>query len=461
MRDQFMGVGLFAKSPNVTAQTRVNLYLEFTPVGDKTRVEAYGTPGLELFVDFGDTPARAHYPLGVLNYVVHRGTFWEINNAGVKTNRGSLLTTSGRCSISDNGLQIMIVDGTYGYIYTIATTTLVQITDGDFPANPTTVTFEGSYFIITTANTGRVNKSASYDGLTWDALDFVTAESNPDNLIRVEQDHGDVVLFGDLTIEFWGNTGALDFPYTRIAGANVEWGLAAKWSVTKFDNSLMFLGKNRMVEVQVVRLNGYQPQRVSTHDIENIMNSASNADATALSYLVDGHPMYQINFPSLLRSFLYDGVTSSWSELKSSGSRHRAEIGSNYLSGKYVSDYANGKIYKFRTDVYTDNGAMIVRELTGRHYEHGMDWFTVNQFILDMETGMGLASGQGSDPQVMLQYSTDNGHTWSEELWTSAGKIGEYHKRAEWWRLGRGRDFLFRVRVSDPIKLVITGVGLK
>ena len=108
MRDQFMGVGLQAKSPNVTAQTRVNMYLEFTPAGDKTRVAAYGTPGLELFCDFGDTPARAHYPLGVLDYVVHRGTFWEVSNAGTKTNRGSLLTTSGRCSVSDNGLQIMM-----------------------------------------------------------------------------------------------------------------------------------------------------------------------------------------------------------------------------------------------------------------------------------------------------------------------------------------------------------------
>ncbi len=460
MRVPLMGLGFQNKSPNVTSQTRVNLYLEFVPEGEKIKVAAYGTPGLELFVDFGSTPVRAHYPVGNYNYVVHRGTLWEVNNAGTKTSRGSLLTTSGRCSMSDNGAQVMIVDGTYGYIYTIATTTLAQITDGDFPANPTTVTFEGGYFLVSSDN-GRFYKSSLYDGTVWDALDYATAESNPDGLIRVEQDHGDVVLFGDVTVEFWGNTGALDFPYSRIAGANVEWGLAARWSVTKFDNTLMFLGKNRMGEVQVVRLNGYQPQRVSTHELENIFNSGTNSDATGLSYLVDGHPMYQINFPTLLRSFLYDGSTNAWSELKSSGSRHLAEIGSNFLSSKYVSDHATGKIYKLRNDVYTDNGASIVRELTGRHFERNMDWFTVNQFILDMEAGVGLDAGQGSNPQVMLQYSTDNGHTWSEELWTTAGAIGTYTTRAEWWRLGRGRDFVFRVRISDPIKVVITGAGMK
>lgn len=459
MRDQFMGVGLYAKSPNVTAQTRVNLYLENNAQGEKTQVTAYGTPGLELFVDFGDTPARGHYPLGNFDYVVHRGTFWEINNAGVKTNRGSLLTTSGRCSIVDNGLQIMIIDGTYGYIYTVATNAFAQIVDADFPASPQTVTFEGGYFLISLANSGKFYTSALYNGTAWDALDFATAESNPDNLISIVSDHGDVVLFGDVSTEFWSNTGALDFPYSRIPGANVEWGLAARWSVTKYDNSLTYLGKNRMGEVQVVRLNGYQPERISNHAIENIINAGSNADATAFSYLIDGHPIYQINFPTLLRSFIYDASTKAWSEVVSGGSRHRGEIGANYLSNRYVSDYENGMIYKIRSDVYTDNGTPILRELTGRHYEKNMDWFTVKRFILDMETGVGLESGQGSDPQVMLQYSVDNGHTWSEEIWTSAGAIGTYSTRAEWWRLGRARDMVFRVRISDPIKVVITGAG--
>lgn len=460
MRTQFMGVGLQGQSPNVTAQSRVNMYLEYSPQGDKTQVSAYGTPGLELFVDFGDTPIRAHYALGNLDYVVHRGSFWEINNAGVKTNRGSLLTTSGRCSIVDNGQEIMIVDGTYGYIYDIATTALTQIVDADFPANPVTVTFEGGYFIISLADSGKFYKSALYDGTAWDALDFATAESNPDNLIAAQADHGDLVLFGDVTTEFWGNTGALDFPYSRIPGANVEWGLAARWSVAKYDNSLMYLGKNRMGEVQVVRLNGYQPQRVSDHAVEHIINSGTTADATAYAYLIDGHPMYQINFPTLDRSFLFDGSTKVWSELKSGTSRHRGEIGANYLSGKYVSDYETGKIYRIAGDVYTDNGTPILRELTGRHFERNMDWFTIKQFILDMETGVGAETGQGTNPQIMLQYSTDNGHTWSEELWAAAGAIGAYSTRAEWWRLGRFRDAVFRIRISDPIKVVITGAGM-
>ncbi len=177
-------------------------------------------------------------------------------------------------------------------------------------------------------------------------------------------------------------------------------------------------------------------------------------------YLLDGHPMYQLNLPSHNRSFLFDGSTNVWSELTSSDARHRGEIGVSYLSNRYVTDYDTGKVYKLKRDVYSDNGTPIVRELTGRHFEVGMDWFTVNRFILDIEAGVGISTGQGSNPQVMLQYSVDNGHTWSEELWTAVGAAGEYQTRVEWWRLGRFRDAIFRIKFSDPVKFVIAGAGL-
>jgi Neuraminidase (sialidase) len=69
-----------------------------------------------------------------------------------------------------------------------------------------------------------------------------------------------------------------------------------------------------------------------------------------------------------------------------------------------------------------------------------------------MEAGAGLTSGQGSDPQIMLDWSDDGGRTWSNELWRSAGKIGEYRHRAIWNRLGRFRRRTLRIRKSDPVK---------
>lgn len=450
------GLGVQSKSPNVTAQKRVNFYLEIQEDADKTRLVNYGTPGLTLHANPGANPTRGAHAIGNYVYVVNQNTLYQVDNAGIAIAKGTLLTMSGFVDMADNGTQIMIVDGTYGYIYNIAAGTVTQITDPDFPgANH--VTFNDGYFIVNKPNSGQFFISASYNGLAWDALDFATAESNPDNLVRAVADHGELILLGEVSTEFHTNSGGLDFPYTR-SGAAIEWGIAARWSLAKFDNSLIWLAKNRMGEVQVVRLNGYSPQRVSTFDIETIINSYSGvSDATGFSYLLNGHPFYQLNFTSANASWLYDGASNCWSELKSGTGRHRAELAVNYLNRTLVCDYSSGNIYNLDSDVYTDNGDMMVSELVSKHVFADLERYCISELQVDLEAGVGLATGQGSDPQIMLQISKDGGHTWGAERWISMGKIGEYKRRAKWNRLGQSRNWTFKIRISDPVKRVILG----
>lgn len=87
-------------------------------------------------------------------------------------------------------------------------------------------------------------------------------------------------------------------------------------------------------------------------------------------------------------------------------------------------------------------------------------WIFHHCLRLDMEMGVGLATGQGSDPQVMLRYSDDGGHTWSNEKWRSAGKLGEYKRRAVWNALGRSRQRIYELVISDPVKTVIIAADL-
>ena len=76
---------------------------------------------------------------------------------------------------------------------------------------------------------------------------------------------------------------------------------------------------------------------------------------------------------------------------------------------------------------------------------------------------MGLNTGQGSDPQCMLRWSDDGGHTWSNEHWASMGQIGQYGYRTFWRRLGmtlKLRDRVYEVSGTDPVKVSITGAEL-
>lgn len=448
------GLGNQGKSANVDAQKRVNLYVEVQSDPEKNILTMYPTPGLTTFVNFGVNVIRGIYERADMLYAVVGTSLYSINNAGDKVILGTLSTSGGRVNFSDNGTQMMLVDGPNGYIYNFNTLAFVKISDADFPGGDT-VTFFNGRFVVNKPGTGQFYISALYDGLSWDALDFATAEADPDNIVRVITEAGQLVLYGDKTTEFWGDSGAADFPYARIGSAAIEWGLAARWSLCKFMDSLIFLRKNRLGQVQVAVQNGSNGAPVSTPEMDYIFSQyTAYSDATAFTYMLSGHPMYQINFPTANESWLYDGQSKAWSKVQyGSSGRHRGEIQVQLLAKNYVTDYENGKLYRFQENTFTDDGAPIVREFVTKHVSMG-DFSTFSTLWIEMEAGVGLQTGQGTTPQLMMQISRDGGHEWGSEVWRDIGAAGKYKARAVFNRCGAARDWLYRFRVTDPVKTV-------
>lgn len=457
-RIPLFGLGVQSRSRAVTSAQFQNFYIERRPEGEKSQLVAYGMPGLDLFKNLGDTPVRGmlSFEPDSLLYVVHRGMLYEINNAAVATSRGTLSTVSGKVSMAHDGTVIMIADGTYAYTYdTSSTSSFARITDPDLISNPSTVTWLDQYFIVENSLVFQI----ATDPTSWDATDIGVPETNPDSIVRIFSDHGEVLIFNDITIEPWANTGATDFPFAPIKSSVAEWGCAAKWSVCKFNDSVAFLAKNKLGQVSVALMKGYIPTVISTPDIDQIINSYSSvSDASAFSYMLGGHPMYQINFPSAGYSWLYDGRENFWSKLKSQDiTRQRNEIGVEFINRTVVSDYTTGSIYNINPDTYSENGSMIEGEIISENISSpDGERFSVDRLRVDMETGVGLATGQGSDPQAMLQISRDRGQSYGTEMWRSFGKIGQYAKRIEWLRLGpTNTDINFKLRITDPVKRTI------
>lgn len=475
---KLFGLGQQSKSPNLTAQHRLNLYYDVQTDEDKTTVAAYGTPGLNLFSEPSAQPTRGMHWMETNNafYVVQRGNLYEVSAGGAVTARGSLsispiLDITGRVSMANNGAQLCIVTGVAAYIYNTSTHVLIDIknnynlTTGAAAGlaspllyNADTVTFLDGYFIVNRQATGQFFKSAVYDGLTWPALDYATAESNPDNLQAVIADRGMLVLFGTSSTEIWTNTGAQAFPFERVNGAPSPAGLASRWSLAICSGMVTGLFRNRQGALTVGQLNGYTIDPISTPDIDYIINAyTSPTDAVGFGYTLNGRAFYQITFVTAGKTWLYDFRSGAWSQLKSWGiTRHTGDLCAAFDTKLIVSDYANGRLYTLSSDALTDNGQPIERELTSGHvFAPSRNKITIRRLRLDMEGGTGLVSGQGSDPEIMLQVSRDNGHTWGGELWTTFGKIGEFMSRAEWRRLGLARDWVFKLRITDPVKVVI------
>ena len=455
------GIGQKGKSSNVSSQRRVNLFAEIQQDQEKSRMVFYGRHGRLLFATFGDTPARGGVVVNDRLFVVHRGTFWEVNNAGVKTSRGTVSTTSGRVDMASDGAVILVTTGTNGYTYDLVADTLTVIADSDFFQTARTCGWLAGQFIADTGDGDQFQISA--DGVSWDALDVASAESAPDGLQRVFVDHGELMLPGIETTEFWAVSGDADFPFAPVRSNTLPYGLAARWSLCKFNDSVAGLFRSSMGQVQVMRFEGYTPRPISNPELDSIINGYSAvSDATAFSRMQGGHPLYQINFPTAMASWEFDALTGLWSEVQYglNGGRDRGEFCIDFINKPRLFDYENGNIYTVDADTYDDNGDPIRSVLVSRHFFAEYNRVIVNRLFIDFESGVGLATGQGTDPQVMLRISRDGGHTWGNQLAASIGKIGEYLKQAEFRCLGVARDWVFELAITDPVKRVIIGAAI-
>ena len=456
-----LGSGMRSLSEVVTAQRRLNCFYDQRADGDKNTFILRGTPGTVARITLPTSPIRGWRVIRDVLYVVGGAKLYTVTEAGVVTVVGTLTTFDGYVSLADNGIELDIVDGTAGYVLTLATNVFAQITDPNFPNGATTISFLNGRFQVEKAGTRQYYISQSYAGATWTPVSFASKENSSDDIIAVQVLNGNLILWGPTAMEFWQDVGASPVPYRRVNGASQNWGLAAVWSRAELNNTLFFLGRNPQGRVQVLKLNGYTPVPISTSDLENIINKFTDfTDAVALTYMIDGHPMYQLTFPSGNRSFLYDDRTSIWQEVQTGLNlinRHYADLGVVFNSKNYVSDYQSGTIYELMDDVYTDNGAPIKRQAISRHIRDGGNEFPIDEVMLDMETGNGTQTGQGFNPKIMMRVSKDGGRTYGYERWKEIGKVGQYFSpRVIWQRLGSSRDFVMEFTMTDPVKFIVT-----
>lgn len=462
------GSGIAGKAFVVTRQRRLNCYFENREDGDKSQVVVYGTPGLVasfMAASPLSQPMRGMLGTQTALYLVAYNQFQSVTATGAILATGTIGTTSGLVSLAYSSTQVLVVDGSLGYLYTPSTTAFATIA-ASFPNGAKTVTFVASFFVAEQPGTQQFWVSNANDGSTWNALAFASASSFSDNIVAVDNLLGNLILFCEQHMEFWQNIGAAPEPFAPILSAQNEYGLAAIFSRAHVDQTIIFLAQTREGQVQFVQLNGFNAQVASNPDLEYIINRFTVvSDAVGLSYEQDRHKFYQVTFPTANRSFLFDCSTRLWSEVQTGPSvistRHWANLSTYYTGKTLFSDYATNQIYTMSPTQYTDNGQTIIREIITRHILSNFNRIRISLLYLDMDVGVGLQVGQGSNPQIMLQYSKDNGRTWSAERWVSLGKVGLYLTRVLWRRFGSTRDATWRIRMSDPVKFVITEGAIK
>lgn len=454
-----------ARAKVISVNDLQNFYPEVHVDGKTKNVKALiGCPGYRLASNvYASGSGRGCYTTSTGRFFTAvYNKIGEMLSDETATVRGTLNTSTGMCNFADNGTQILIVDGTYGYIYNLSTNILTQITADGFPENPTHCLFTDGYFVVSCSGSGKFYFSASYDGTSWNALDFATTEYSSDALQGiVKTSNGTLWMIGKQSVELWSNVGDINLPWRRIAGAVKEIGCIAPYSIATNGGQIFFLGDGRNGYGSVFMGSGYDIQRISNPATEYQIKQFTGglASAVAFTYSDESHSFYVVSFTSEA-TLVYDISTGEWhtrgtlNTFTGDNIRQFAQGYAFFNKKHYVGSFLNGSIYEMNLDTLDEDGNEIKRVIVTGHISSENKLLRHVKYELDFERGVGLVGG--GEPQIMLQYSNDGGNTWSSESWKSAGAIGNYKARAVWLRQGSSSDRVLRITCSDKVKWVIS-----
>ena len=382
--------------------------------------------------------------------------------------------------------------------------TVLPSTDGAF-SGATTVDVIDNYFVYSRPSSQQFGASDALSPIS-QQLSFASKDGAPDQLVALIVDHREVYLMGESSSEVWVDAGLFPFPFQRIPGTSTQHGIAAQNSVSRVGNSFAYVSRNLRGQGQIMQMNGYIPQRISTHAVENTLVNQYINDAIAWTYQLEGHEVYVVSFPTINITWAFDATTGLWYKwlyctTANQYQRHRGNCSCVFQGMVLVGDYANGKIYELDSTNYTDDGNNIRRLRRAPHLVSDLQRQYFEEFQIQFQPGVGFtglsqnnnlfllspyyitanatltilpnqtitlgiqsainASTPTTLPQAMLRWSDDGGSTWSNEHWVTIGQTGKYQNRAIWRRLGQARDRVFEVVVSDPVKAVIVSANLK
>ena len=438
-----------------SAQRLINLFAEPGPPEAKSRVALHNVPGIggltsedDFFVDLG-FPNRGAGVLKQKLYMLSGDNLFQVDKDGTTGNVGTI-PNADRVQVASNGEELLFLTNGRGYLFD-PTNMVREITDANFKT-ASSVTSQDGFFIFTEADSAGFFISKVFNGFTYEGTDASLADGSPDDLVACTSHHRELWLHGELTTEVWYNNGSTDFPFSRINGVHIERGLGAVQSRLIVDNTLYLLGDDRIV----YRFAGYNPQRISTHAIELKLSEMSKvSDAYAMLYDIAGHKHYVLTFPTGGFTFVYDVATNLWHERRSV-SKQGYWIGNvciPFHDRHYVGAFNSGKVGILDWNVFKEFGDDVLGETVSPPIHKDRKNIFISRFELDLESGVGLDGTQTTVPEWALSISRDGGKTYGQpRLNRSVGDIGEHRKRQRWLRLGKARDWAFKLTTSAPVK---------
>lgn len=451
-----VGPSYYLADRKSAVQRAVNLYLmAIEGAGEDSPFVLESAPGLEQLADLGADTQGIYEADGRL-FVAAGAVLYEWTG-GAMVSRGAI--GPGPVSMAHGLQQLCVVNGPSGWVLNLTTNALSSITSGAWRGS-NRVDYIDGYFVFVDPGTDQFYISGIDAASDLDALDFSSADAQPDDIVAQIVRKRELYLFGSRSCEVWINSGDPDFPLTRYQGTPVDVGVVGIFAVCKAADTLMFVGKTERGGAMVYEMTGYQPQRVSTQAVEQALEASTDiSQATLWAYQEAGGEFLAVNAPGLESTWVFDAATRQWHE--------RAElVGGNYqpLRVTGVAFHQNqhfaiggSKFYRMARRINTLGDEVLCRERTWPHLvAPSLEPVTYQGLEVRCTTGEALAGAR-----MTLEVSNDGGSVFGAPLARSLGAVGRRTQRVRWMPLGTARERVFRLRCTDPVPLTIQGATVE
>ena len=460
-----------SESLPVSSQVCKNMYVNIPETQGKiSDAQLFPAPGLVEIAYSGDNEInRGAHVLSGKPYFVNGNKLYRLQSSDELIELGEI-EGSKRVSMTDNGRQLLIiVPGTrVGYIYT-EQDGLTQITDSTFTdtdkAAPEICVFIDGYFVVTRGSKEFFCSNLN-NGLVYGALDFGSAEADPDVIRSAHVHKNQLYIFGSETIEVFQNVGGVGFPFQRIQGFVIPKGIAAPFSVKEFDSSFVFIGQGVDESPKIYIFTGSGVAPISTTSIDFLLQEGSTDIENAFVWAYSFRGATFVGFSNVNGTFVYDSQASKlvgkkvWHTRDSYQLAFKTRWRVNSIVTAYgkliAGDSEGGTIGRIDNKAATEYGNPLLREFALQTLENNSSRMFFNSIEAVLDSGLGLEDG--STPKIRMSYS-DDGRTYCPERTRSTGKVGQYSIKAKWAQLGStDRYRIFKFNFDDPVRLVVLKV---
>ncbi len=476
----WVGPAYLARSPVMAAETCENLYLDtITETKNAKHQLLLGTPGLTLLVSgaqtLADVGCRGNFSQDGLTVSVLGGTLYQVDTTvGAKYPLGRLADDGAPVSFACNGqggTELAICAG--GELRILNLLTLVLSPQIALPLTnvPQVVRYMDGYFLLTEKGTLRVWYSALEDGTSWNALDFFAVSLQSTNVIGIEVLADRLWVFQSQTSVVYYDTGDTVNPFQPYPSTVMQEGAVSPWAITVIGETIIWLSQDNQGHGRLVQATTPTPGRVSTPAIDySLAQAATLLTSELLAYEQQGHAFACLTSPDLGPhgwTWVYDDTEKQWHRRFSWDSatatkrkwrvRGLCAVGALLL----VGDWDTGNLYTLDLDAYDEAGAPMPWERTAPYLSAENQAMAIDQIELGLEAGVGLPSGQGSDPTCWMELSDDGARTFGPPVDASWGPQSDYNDRCVWTRCGQAiaGKYVARISGSDPVKRAL-GPGL-